>query len=84
MHLANVDANIKLKKTELTTIASAILLVAELKDLLEKSESVYKANIFLDLNDDVIKEDLNDDVTKDELNDGVIKDELEESIIKDF
>jgi len=56
MRLAHIDANIRLKQPELTTITSAASLATELRELVEESDSIYKANIFLDINDAVVKD----------------------------
>ena len=44
-----MNANIKLK-SPIITIEKAEDIAAELKDLLEKSENIHSAGIFLDLN----------------------------------
>jgi len=67
--LANIDANIKLKHPELITVSSAISLAAELRELLENSDGICKANIFLDLNE---VDDLNELSIKDDLKDAVV------------
>lgn len=51
--LAHVDASIKLKSPEETTITGATEVATELRDILESSNNINSANIFLDLNDDV-------------------------------
>lgn len=79
--LANIDANIKLKHPEQITVSSAILLAAELRESLENSDGICKANIFLDLNKDDIKDDLNKDNIKDDLNKVSIKDDIKETIV---
>lgn len=47
--LATINANIKLKSPSIT-IEKAEDVAAELKDLLEKNDSIHSAGIFLDLN----------------------------------
>ncbi len=47
--LATVNANIRLKSPSIT-IEKAEDVAAELKDLLEKSDNIHSAGIFLDLN----------------------------------
>jgi len=51
MLLPNVDAHIKLMSPEWTTIASAASVASELRELLEGSDSINRANIYLDLNE---------------------------------
>lgn len=46
--LAKINANIKLKSPSIT-IEKAEDVAAELKDLLEKSDNIHSAGIFLDL-----------------------------------
>jgi len=78
--LPTIHANIKLKQPELITIASASALATELRELLEKSDSIYKANIFLDLNEDEPNEDdSKDDVVSD--NDVAVKDKLADPVV---
>ena len=78
--LPTIHANIKLKQPEFITIASASALATELRELLEKSDSIYKANIFLDLNEDEPNEDdSKDDVVSD--NDVAVKDKLADSVV---
>lgn len=84
MRLSNIDANIKLKQPELTTITSATLLATELKELLEKSDRIDKASIFLDVNenDAVIKDSVvNNAIMKDTfVNDVLFKDAVVEEV----
>jgi len=84
MRLANIDANIKLKEPELTTITTATLLATELKELLEKSDRINKASIFLDVNEnDAIINDsvVNDAIMKDTfVNDVLFKDAVVEEV----
>lgn len=49
--LVHVDASIRLKSPEGTTILGAGEVASELRDVLESSSSIDTANIFLDLND---------------------------------
>lgn len=50
---AIVHVNIKLKNT-FTTIQKATVAAKDLRDLLEESDNIHKANIYLDLNDSII------------------------------
>lgn len=52
--LAHVDASIKLKSPEETTILGAAEVASELRDVLESSNTIDTANIFLDLNDNAV------------------------------
>jgi len=80
MRLANIDVNIKLKAPELTTITSATLLATELKELLEKSDRIDQASIFLDVNenDAVIKDTV---VTDAIMNDTFAKEVLFKDVV---
>ncbi len=48
-----VDVNIKLKNP-LTTIQKATIAAKDLRDILEESANIHKANIYLDLNESMI------------------------------
>ena len=49
--LANVDATIRLRNPENISITTAMLTATELRKTLEESKLIYKANIYLDLNE---------------------------------
>ena len=51
--LATVDANIRLTEPD-TTIGKATMMAKDLRKLLENSADIHKANIFLDLNDQLV------------------------------
>ena len=46
----DVDANVVLKRPDDMTVSQATNIAKELRELLERSENIDKANIFLDLN----------------------------------
>lgn len=48
--LIDVDAQIRLKESETTTVSGAHILAKELRQNLENNVNIHKAKIFLDLN----------------------------------